>query len=126
MAETPQPDDASAPLRRFAFCSDEVNQVVVSAKGDALCAASDSGEIAVVELASGTLARSLRRGHSNIVAGLAFRPSRPSELVSVGLDARCVCWELGNAGRVRCVSRGGPACFLSLSRAAASAAATGP
>jgi WD40 repeat protein len=75
--------------------------VAVSAKGDVLAAASDSGDIAVIDLASGGLSRTLRRGHSNIVSGLAFRPSRPSELVSVGLDTRCVCWELGNGGRLR-------------------------
>ena len=90
-------------MRRFSFCSEEVNAIAVSAKGETLCCASDSGEVAVVSLSTGqpSLVRSLRRGHSNIVAGLAFRTNRPGELVSVGMDTRCVCWELGT-GRMRC------------------------
>ena len=75
--------------------------MVVSARGDTLCCASDSGEVAVVSLAAGKLERTLRRGHTNIVSGLAFRTNRPTELVSVGMDTRCVCWELGT-GRMRC------------------------
>ena len=72
--------------------------------------------MAVVSLAAGNLERILRRGHSNIVSGLAFRTNRPTELVSVGMDTRCVCWELGT-GRMRCAGPARcclPSCMRSL------------
>jgi WD40 repeat protein len=37
--------------------------------------------------------KTLRRGHSNICSSVAFRPHRPWELLSGGLDATVVMWD---------------------------------
>ena len=87
-------------LRRFTACAEEVNQVALSLRGDTLAAASDAGEVTLFSLHSGKALRTLRRGHANIVAALAFRPNRTAELLSAGLDARVVAWDTSN-GRVR-------------------------
>jgi hypothetical protein len=37
--------------------------------------------------------KTLRRGHSNICSSVAFRPHRPWEVLSGGLDAAVVRWD---------------------------------
>ena len=44
--------------------------------------------------------RALRGGHANICAAVAFRPHRPWELLSGGLDGALVRWEF-STGRPR-------------------------
>jgi WD40 repeat protein len=96
---------------------------VSAANGGWLAAGDDSGEVQVISLqqqaaasaaaAGGAAAeagaaaaaeagaapvrpaayKTLRRGHTNIVSAVAFRPHRPWELLSGGLDATVVRWD---------------------------------
>ncbi|PSC75076.1 WD repeat-containing 53 [Micractinium conductrix] len=105
--------------RSFHVNADEVNGLAVgTANGGWLAAGDDAGEVAVISLqqpggaaaagdaaaaAAGTAAagapagrphyKTLRRGHSNICACVAFRPHRPWELLSGGLDSTVVRWD---------------------------------
>lgn len=112
--------DASAVCRCFDINAEEVNSVAVSAaNGGWLAAGDDAGEVQVISLApsggsssspadgAGGVAaaavllrperpasyKTLRRGHSNICAAVAFRPHRPWELLSGGLDSTVVRWD---------------------------------
>lgn len=64
---------------------EEINSLALNETGSALAVADDSGVVRVLELPGGKVNRTLRR-HTNIVSSLAFRPLRPNNLVSAGLD----------------------------------------
>ena len=106
---------------------EEINSLAASAaNGGWVAAGDDSGEVAVISLASFDAAaaaaaagsvgssggggskgggagagssggqpayKTLRRGHSNICSAVAFRPHRPWELLSGGLDSCLVLWD---------------------------------
>ena len=96
-----QMGSADACTHRFAFSRDEVNQVAINPKGTLLAAADDAGEIAVIDLAAGTLRRTLRGGHSNICSAAVFRENSPWELLSGGLDAEVVRWDFSGGRPLR-------------------------
>lgn len=48
----------------------------------------------MVDLRTNEPYRALRGGHANICAAVAFRPHRPWELLSGGLDGALVRWDL--------------------------------
>ena len=54
----------------------------------------------VVDLRTGEPQRALRGGHANICTAVAFRPHRPWELLSGGLDGALVRWDF-STGRPR-------------------------
>ena len=53
--------------------------------------------------------KTLRRGHSNICAALAFRPHRPWELLSGGLDSTVVRWDFSRLRTLQSWSLAGEA-----------------
>ncbi len=77
--------------------------MALSPRGALLAAADDAGHVALVELPSGKLLRTLKRQHTNIVSSVAWRPNKSAELLSAGLDSRVVAWDAPN-GRVRCAT----------------------
>lgn len=64
---------------------EEINAVALNETGSALAVADDSGAVRVLELPGGKVCRTLRR-HTNICSSVAFRPHRPNNLLSAGLD----------------------------------------
>ena len=106
---------AAACVRRYEHSAEEVNHVAVTPRGDLLAAADDSGQVAVVSLASHALVKTLKRQHTNIVSAVAWRPNRAGELLSAGLDSRVVAWDAPN-GRVR-RARSAHVCFYCQRRA---------
>lgn len=64
---------------------EEINALALNELGSALAVADDSGAVRVLELPGGKVCRTLRR-HTNICSSVAFRPHRPNNLVSAGLD----------------------------------------
>nr|XP_020480152.1 WD repeat-containing protein 53 [Monopterus albus] len=72
---------------------EEVNALAVNEMGSALAVADDSGAVRVLELPGGKVCRTLRR-HTNICSSVAFRPHRPNNLVSAGLDMQVMLWGL--------------------------------
>lgn len=64
---------------------EEINDLALNETGSALAVADDSGAVRVLELPGGKVCRTLRR-HTNICSSVAFRPHRPNNLVSAGLD----------------------------------------
>lgn len=64
---------------------EEINALALSETGSALAVADDSGAVRVLEIPSGKVCRTLRR-HTNICSSVAFRPHRPNNLLSAGLD----------------------------------------
>ncbi|KAK6296259.1 hypothetical protein J4Q44_G00339720 [Coregonus suidteri] len=72
---------------------EEINSLALNEMGSALAVADDSGAVRVLELPGGKVNRTLRR-HTNIVSSVAFRPLRPNNLVSAGLDMQVMLWNL--------------------------------
>ncbi|XP_023128918.2 WD repeat-containing protein 53 [Amphiprion ocellaris] len=72
---------------------EEINALALNETGSALAVADDSGAVRVLELPGGKVFRTLRR-HTNICSSVAFRPHRPNNLVSVGLDMQVMLWGL--------------------------------
>ena len=81
------------PARRFAPSRDEIGQLALHSNG-VLAAADDAGEVRVYDVGStGELLATLTGGHTSLCCTAAFRPGRPWELYSAGLDALCVRWD---------------------------------
>ncbi|XP_029374223.1 WD repeat-containing protein 53 [Echeneis naucrates] len=72
---------------------EEINALALNDTGSALAVADDSGAVRVLELPGGKVCRTLRR-HTNICSSVAFRPQRPNNLVSAGLDMQVMLWGL--------------------------------
>ncbi|XP_026172738.1 WD repeat-containing protein 53 [Mastacembelus armatus] len=72
---------------------EEINALALNETGSALAVADDSGAVRILELPGGKVCRTLRR-HTNICSSVAFRPHRPNNLVSAGLDMQVMLWGL--------------------------------
>ncbi|XP_072248479.1 WD repeat-containing protein 53 [Leuresthes tenuis] len=88
------PRNLKVPAQEFQGAGEEeINAVALNETGSALALADDSGAVRVLELPGGKVSRTLRR-HTNICSSVAFRPHRPNNLVSVGLDMQVMLWGL--------------------------------
>lgn len=92
--------DETSVVETIKVNQDEINGLAIDASGCWLAAADDNCEVQVVAVggpatsASGRpLYKTLRRGHGNLASSVTFRPSRPTEVVSGGLDCRVVRWD---------------------------------
>lgn len=80
------PRNLKSPVEQFEGAGEEeINALALNDAGSALAVADDSGAVRVLELPGGKVCRTLRR-HTNICSSVAFRPNRPNNLLSAGLD----------------------------------------
>lgn len=75
--------------------------MAVNAKGTLLAAADDSGQTAVIDIAAGTLVRTLKKGHQNIASSVSFREHNPWEVVTGGLDSCIIRWDFSSGRPLR-------------------------
>ncbi|XP_029964477.1 LOW QUALITY PROTEIN: WD repeat-containing protein 53 [Salarias fasciatus] len=88
------PRNLKGPAETFQGAGEEeINALALNETGSALAVADDSGAVRVLELPAGKVSRTLRR-HTNICSSVAFRPHRPNNLVSAGLDMQVMLWGL--------------------------------
>ncbi|KAM9318056.1 WD repeat-containing protein 53 [Pholidichthys leucotaenia] len=88
------PRKLKAPVEEFkGVGEEEINALALNETGSALAVADDSGAVRILELPGGKVCRTLRR-HTNICSSVAFRPHRPNNLVSAGLDMQVMLWGL--------------------------------
>ncbi|XP_035535928.1 WD repeat-containing protein 53 [Morone saxatilis] len=88
------PRNLKGPVEQFLGAGEEeINALALSDTGSALAVADDSGAVRVLELPGGKVCRTLRR-HTNICSSVAFRPHRPNNLLSAGLDMQVMLWGL--------------------------------
>ncbi|XP_029302176.1 WD repeat-containing protein 53 [Cottoperca gobio] len=88
------PRNLKGPVEEFQGAGEEeINSLALNETGSALAVADDSGAVRVLELPGGKVFRSLRR-HTNICSSVAFRPHRPNNLLSAGLDMQVMLWGL--------------------------------
>lgn len=133
--------DSTALLGSAAVNVEEVNALAATmASGGWLAAGDDAGEVAVLSLpslsealasssgAGGSSGRpskpqykTLRRGHANICSAVAFRPHRPGELLSGGLDSRLLRWDFARLRPLQAWDLGGEAAASGGERCACSA-----
>jgi len=72
---------------------EEINQICVHPKsGQYLCAAMDSGAVAILDLQNRRVSKHLRK-HKNICAASIFHPRNPWDLVSGGYDQMLFFWD---------------------------------
>lgn len=83
----------SSPLCEFEYNEDEINQIVVHDKGQYLAACDDTGAVKVIDLHQKKLFKTLNRSHTNICSSVQFRPQRPWDLVTGGMDFKVVYWD---------------------------------
>lgn len=80
------PRQLKSPVEEFkGAAEEEINALALNETGSAMAVADDSGAVRVLELPGGKVCRTLRR-HTNICSSVAFRPHRPNNLLSAGLD----------------------------------------
>ncbi|XP_051935225.1 WD repeat-containing protein 53 [Hippocampus zosterae] len=72
---------------------EEINALALNESRSTLALADDSGVVRILELPGGKVCRTLRR-HTNICSSVAFRPHRPNNVVSAGLDMQVMLWGL--------------------------------
>uniref|UniRef100_UPI0037E81BF0 WD repeat-containing protein 53 n=1 Tax=Semicossyphus pulcher TaxID=241346 RepID=UPI0037E81BF0 len=88
------PRNLKGPVEQFKGAGEEeINALALNDTGSALAVADDSGAVRVLELPGGKVCRTLRR-HTNICSSVAFRPQRPNNLLSAGLDMQVMLWGL--------------------------------
>ncbi|XP_047248047.1 WD repeat-containing protein 53 [Girardinichthys multiradiatus] len=88
------PRNLKGPVENFQGAGEEeINALALNETGSAVAVADDSGAVRILEIPGGRVCRSLRR-HTNICSSVAFRPHRPNNLVSVGLDMQVILWGL--------------------------------
>uniref|UniRef100_H3CQK9 WD repeat domain 53 n=1 Tax=Tetraodon nigroviridis TaxID=99883 RepID=H3CQK9_TETNG len=88
------PRNLKSPVEELGGAAEEeINALALNETGSALAAADDSGAVRVLELPGGKVCRTLRR-HTNICSSVAFRPHRPNNLLSAGLDMQVMLWGL--------------------------------
>ncbi|XP_033971029.1 WD repeat-containing protein 53 [Trematomus bernacchii] len=88
------PRNLKGPVEEFQGAGEEeINALSLNETGSALAVADDSGVVRVLELPGGKVCRTLRR-HTNICSSVAFRPHRPNNLISAGLDMQVMLWGL--------------------------------
>lgn len=88
--------NTSSAVCEFQFNEDEINQVAIHGKGNFVAACDDSGQIKVIDVQSGTLFKSLHSKHDNICSTVQFRPNRPWEIVSGGMDYTIISWDFSS------------------------------
>ncbi|MEQ2232023.1 hypothetical protein ILYODFUR_006798 [Ilyodon furcidens] len=88
------PRNLKGPVENFQGAGEEeINALALNETGSAVAVADDSGAVRILEIPGGRVCRSLRR-HTNICSSVAFRPHRPNNLISVGLDMQVILWGL--------------------------------
>ena len=83
----------SSPSTKFEYNSEEINQISINDKGEYLAACDDDGEIKIIDLQQRRLFKTLLRHHSNICSSVQFRPQKPWQIVSAGLDCNVIHWD---------------------------------
>ncbi|KAK3699370.1 hypothetical protein QZH41_006548 [Actinostola sp. cb2023] len=89
----------SSPICEFDYNEDEINQIVIHDRGQFLAACDDTGAVRIIDLQQKKLFKTLNRCHSNICSSVQFRPQRPWDLVTGGMDFKVVYWDF-SSGRV--------------------------
>eukprot|EP00127_Corallochytrium_limacisporum_P004715 Clim_evm69s172 gene=Clim_evmTU69s172 len=79
---------------KFTDNREEVNEVTIHWKGMYMAAPDDAGEICVYDLDSRKQFKRLSRGHSNIVSSACFRPRKPYDLITGGMDQQVILWDI--------------------------------
>ncbi|RUP45204.1 WD40-repeat-containing domain protein, partial [Jimgerdemannia flammicorona] len=72
---------------------DELNQITINDKDKYLATADDNGQVKVVDLETHQLYKQFRTKHDNICMAVRFRPKKPWDLFSGGMDNNLIQWD---------------------------------
>lgn len=92
----------SEAVEDYSVNQEEINQIVVDEKEKFLAACDDSGEIKILDLKDKKVFKTLRHKHTNICASVCFRPRKPWEVVTGGLDCKLIHWDFS---RPKCLNQ---------------------
>ena len=87
----------SVPMHTLKFNEEEINQVVLHEKENYLAACDDSGQVKLLSVQERRVFKTLKNGHENICSTVAFRPGKPWDLLSGGLDSKLIHWDFSKA-----------------------------
>ncbi|KAI9021400.1 WD40-repeat-containing domain protein [Phycomyces nitens] len=79
--------------REYEFSTDEINAIDVNEKNTFLATADDNGHINVVDLSSHKIHKSFSKKHNSIAMAVKFRPKKPWQVWSGGLDSKVFQWD---------------------------------
>ena len=89
-------------IETLQYNEEEINQIVLDESEKHLAACDDSGEIKIISLSDKKVFKTLRRKHTNICSTVCFRPRKPWEVFSGGMDCNLIHWDFS---RPRCVNQ---------------------
>ncbi|KAK3093291.1 hypothetical protein FSP39_013692 [Pinctada imbricata] len=92
----------SQPVETLSGNQEEINQLVLDEKEKFLGACDDSGEIKIFDLQEKRVYKTLRHKHTNICATACFRPKKPWEIFTGGLDSKLIHWDFS---RPKCLNQ---------------------
>ncbi|PNW72192.1 hypothetical protein CHLRE_16g678400v5 [Chlamydomonas reinhardtii] len=81
---------------------EEVNGLAVNCRGAYLAAGDDGGEVQVYDLVAGRQYKGIRNVHRSLCSSVAFRPHKPWDLLSSGLDSTIAKYDFS---RPKCIDR---------------------
>ncbi|KAL0074693.1 WD40-repeat-containing domain protein [Phycomyces blakesleeanus] len=81
------------PAREYNFSADEINAIDVNEKNTFLATADDDGYINVVDLSTHKIHKSFSKKHNSIAMAVKFRPKKPWQVWSGGLDSKVFQWD---------------------------------
>ena len=84
------------PVHEFQPSAEEINQIALHYKGKFMAACDDTGVVKVFDIHAKKPFKTLRGKHESICASVQFRPCRPWELVTGGMDYRVVYWDFSS------------------------------
>ena len=84
------------PVHTYNYNEEEINQIVLNEKESHLAACDDAGHVRVISTHDRRLYKTLRK-HTNICSTVTFRPKRPWDLISGGLDSMLLQWDFSKA-----------------------------
>ncbi|RCI05367.1 WD repeat-containing protein 53 [Rhizopus stolonifer] len=100
------------PIHTYEFSQDEINQIDVHENNQFLATADDEGSIQIIDLNTHKIHKKTSKKHSNICMTVKFRPKKPWEVWSGGMDSKVYNWDF---------SRGLPTHIYDMSQKEASA-----
>ncbi|KAG2177639.1 hypothetical protein INT44_008153 [Umbelopsis vinacea] len=86
--------------KEYEFSEDEINTIDINEKNSFLCTADDRGEVKVIDLESHKLYKQFRSKHKNLCMAACFRPKKPWELWSGGMDNTICQWDISRGSMV--------------------------
>ncbi|ORY04911.1 WD40 repeat-like protein [Basidiobolus meristosporus CBS 931.73] len=80
---------------------EEINQIAINEKSTLLATCDDNGEVKVTDISTQKPVKRFRQCHDNIAMSVSFRPKKPWEVFSGGLDSQLIQWDFSRGAPIQ-------------------------